>query len=49
MEVVDENPPPKFNPPLTNPYAPVLIQVRELCSEPFSLFIDPHTMSRPSV
>jgi hypothetical protein len=43
VEVVDESPPPHFNPPLTGPNDPILVQVRDLFSEPFSLFSDPHT------
>jgi len=49
VEVVDESPPSSFNPPLTNLDTLILIQVRELFSEPFYLFSDPHTMSGPSV
>jgi hypothetical protein len=49
VEVVKKSPPPHFNPPLIDPRDPVLIQVRELFSEPFSLFNDPHIMSDPSV
>jgi hypothetical protein len=49
VEVVDESPPPNFNPPLTDSDTPILVQVREFFSEPFSLFNDPHTMSGPSV
>jgi hypothetical protein len=49
VEVVDERPPPNFNPPLTDPEAPILVQVKEIFSEPFSLFSSPHTMSVPSV
>jgi hypothetical protein len=30
VEVVDEIPPPKFNPPLTTPEAPVLILIRDI-------------------
>jgi hypothetical protein len=44
VEVVDEHPPPNFNPPLTEPDAPILVQVREIFSEPFSLFSHPPTM-----
>jgi hypothetical protein len=49
VEVVDKIPPPNFNPPLIDLEAPILIQVREFFSEPFSLFSNPHTMSRLSV
>jgi hypothetical protein len=47
--VVDEHPPQNFNPPLTEPDTPLLVQVREIFSEPFSLFSHPPTMSGPSV
>jgi hypothetical protein len=49
VEVVDEHPPQNFNPPLTEPNTPILVQVREIFSEPFSLFTHPPTMSGPSV
>jgi hypothetical protein len=49
VAVVEKGPPPNFNPPLTKIDTPMLIQVRELLSEPFSLFIHPPTMSRLSV
>jgi hypothetical protein len=29
VEVVDEHPPPNFNPPLTEPNTPLLVQVQE--------------------
>jgi hypothetical protein len=44
IEVVDEIPPPNFNPPLTGPFDPVLLRVGEHFSEPFSLFNNPHMM-----
>jgi hypothetical protein len=43
-EVVDESPPPNYNPPLTNPKEPILVQVRELFRSPFSLFRNPTNM-----
>jgi hypothetical protein len=49
VEVVDERPPQNFNPPLTEPNAPLLVQVREIFSAPFSLFSHPPTMSGTSV
>jgi hypothetical protein len=49
VEVVDEIPPPNFNPPLNNLEELVLIQLRDLFSEPLSLFSDPYTMSNVSV
>jgi len=49
VEVVDEIPSPNFNPPLNSPNNPILIQIRELFSEPFSLFSDPHIMLGKSV
>jgi hypothetical protein len=47
--VVDERPPQNFNPPLTEPNTPILVQVMEIFSEPFSLFTHPLTMLGPSV
>jgi hypothetical protein len=38
VEVVDEHPPHNFNPPLTKPNTHILVQVREIFSEPFSFF-----------
>jgi hypothetical protein len=49
VEVVDEIPPTNLNPPLTDPDAPILVQVRELFSEPFSMFNEPYIMLGPSV
>jgi hypothetical protein len=56
VEVVDEHPPPNFehpppnfNPPLIEPDTPLLVQVREIFSEPFYLFSHPPTMLGPSV
>jgi len=48
VEVVNESPPPNFNPPSTSPYMLVLVQIREIFSELFSLFNNPHTISGPS-
>jgi hypothetical protein len=44
IEVIDEIPPPKFHPPLTGPFDPVLLRVKEHFSEPFFLFNNLHTM-----
>jgi hypothetical protein len=44
VEVVDECPPPNFNPPFTEPDTPILVQVMEFFGEPFSLFSYPSTM-----
>jgi hypothetical protein len=49
LEVVGEHPPPNFNPPLTKLDTSLLVQVREIFSEPFSLFSHPPTMLGPSV
>jgi hypothetical protein len=49
VEVVDEHPPPNFNPPLTELGTPLLVHVREIHSETFSLFIRAPTMSKPGV
>jgi hypothetical protein len=49
VEVVEECCPPNFNLPLTEPNDPILFQVREIFSEPFSLFSDPPTMLGPNV
>jgi len=49
VDVVEECPPQNLNPPLTEPDAPLLVQVREYFSDPFSLFCHPPTMSRTSV
>jgi hypothetical protein len=47
--VVDERPPQDFNPPLTGPDTPLLVQVREIFSAPFSSFSHPPTMLTTSV
>jgi hypothetical protein len=44
VEVEDECPPPIFNPPMAGPYTPILIQAREIFSEPFSLSSTPPIM-----
>jgi hypothetical protein len=48
VEVVHGFPPPNFNPPLTYPDAHLLVQVREIFGDLFSLFRNPPTISRPS-
>jgi len=47
--VVDESPPQNFNPPLIEPDAPLLVQVREIFSAPFSLFSHPPKILGTSV
>jgi hypothetical protein len=49
VEVVYEIPPPKFNPSLIDPKAPLLVQEGDIFSEPFSLFNNPYTMSGTSI
>jgi hypothetical protein len=49
VDLVEEKYPPNFNPPLTKPNVLVLVKVREIFSESFPLFIDPHTMLGPVV
>jgi len=49
VEVVYEGTPTNFNPPLTNRDEPLLVQVREIFSDPFYLFSHPPTMLGPSV
>jgi hypothetical protein len=38
VEVVDEIPPPNLNPPLTNPFGPILLEIGRNLSDSFSFF-----------
>jgi hypothetical protein len=49
VEVVDEGPPTNFNPPLTERDTPILVEAREIFSDPLSFFSHPPTMSGPNV
>jgi len=45
IEVIDEIPPPKFNPPLIVPFNPLLIQVNIPFGDHVSYFNNPHKNS----